>query len=323
LTVVESADGNYVVCGYGFGNLMKLDVNGSLLWNRNYTFTGAEFCLMGSVKTTSDHGYIITGGALSLSPPAVHTVLVKTDANGELEWSQLYSGSSIPNAVIVTPDGGYALCGSTSASGAGGNDMYLIKTDSSGNVQWTHTYGGAGDDSAVVVVCSSDGGYVLAGNTNSFGAGSTDAYLVKAGSDGTMLWNKTFGNAGADSCASLIALPDGCYVLSGQIYVPGNSLDAIIIKTDHNGVMQWNKTYGGTYSETANTVIATLDGGYALVGYTSSYGAGFEDFWLFKDITSGQFGLAVTGVTTNTISLYRGYDDPYWEYVRVQIWKIT
>lgn len=322
LAVVEGTDGNYVICGYGYANLLKIDTNGNQLWRRTFTISGVDFVLPSSVVCASDGGFIIIGTSLTYSPAAQNIILIKTDSNGNVEWNQRYSGGTEGTFVALTPDGGYAIAGVTSLSGAGGNEMYLIKTDSSGNLQWAQTYGGTGDESAAVVTLAPDGGYALAGKTNSFGAGNTDMYLVKAGSDGAFEWSKTFGGTGQDECQSLIAASEGGYVLAGTIYSATTSNDAAFIKTDASGNMEWTKTYGGTYSEAANKVIETTDGGYALIGYSSSYGAGVEDFWLLKDTVLGEFGLANIGFTANTITLYRGYNDIYWEYVRVQMWKI-
>ena len=122
-----------------------------------------------------------------------------------------------------TSDGGYALVGDTNSFGAGGNDFWLVKTDAAGNMQWNKTYGGTGTDTGISVFQTSDGGYALAGYTNSFGAGGKDVWLVK---------------------------------------------------TDAAGNMQWNKTYGGTGADYGITVIQTSDGGYAIAGSTSSFGAG-------------------------------------------------
>ncbi len=112
--------------------------------------------------------------------------MVKTDSFGGSQWNQTYGGSydEIASALIQTSDGGYALAGLTGSYGVGNIDFWLVKTDSSGNMQWSQTYGGSDDDEAYSLVQTSDGGYVLAGFTASYGAGSYDAFLVKTDSLG-------------------------------------------------------------------------------------------------------------------------------------------
>ena len=102
------------------------------------------------------------------------------------DWSQTYGGSGdeYAQSVVQASDGGYALAGFTDSSGAGGFDFYLVKTDSAGNQNWTQTYGGSGDDFAYSLVKTSDGGYALAGYTDSSGAGGNDFYLAKTDSAG-------------------------------------------------------------------------------------------------------------------------------------------
>jgi hypothetical protein len=206
------------------------------------------------------------------------------------EWSQTYgqSGDNEVFSIVQTSDGGYALGGFTNSSGAGSYDFWLIKTDANGTVQWSQTYGGAGDDEACSVVQTSDGGYALAGYTDSFGAGETDAWLIKTDANGNMIWNQTYGARAEDQASAVIQTNDGGYALAGYTDSYGaGSYDFWLIKTDANGTMLWNQTYGGTGDDEASTVIQTSDEGYALTGYTGSYGSGMDDFWLVKTNSSG------------------------------------
>jgi hypothetical protein len=111
---------------------------------------------------------------------------VKTDANGNIIWAKTYGGTSSDGAFSVqqTSDGGYILAGFTYSFGAGGSDVFLIKTDANGNIIWAKTYGGTGGENASSVLHTSDGGYILAGETNSFGAGGGDAFLIKTDENG-------------------------------------------------------------------------------------------------------------------------------------------
>ena len=149
--------------------------------------------------------------------------------------------------------------------------------------QWSKTYGGAGSDGASSVVQTGDGGYALAGETESF-----DAWLVKTDSAGTMLWNKTYGGAAADLASSVMQRYDGGYALAGSTASFGAGYwDFWLVMTDASGNLQWSKTYGGAGSDGASSVVQTGDGGYALAGYTYSFGSGNGDAWLVKTDASG------------------------------------
>ncbi|MDH5686018.1 MAG: hypothetical protein OEY73_05765, partial [Hadesarchaea archaeon] len=168
--------------------------------------------------------------------------------------------------IVQTSDGGYALAGSTESYGAGGFDFWLVKTDSSGNEEWSKTFGGENDDWAYSVVQTSDGGYVLAGSTMSYGAGGEDFWLVKTDSSGNEEWSKTFGGVNRDWARSVIQTSDGGYALAG----------GWLLKTDSSGNEEWSKTFGGANGGTAWSIVQTSDGGYALAG-----GSG-ANFWLVK-----------------------------------------
>jgi hypothetical protein len=206
------------------------------------------------------------------------------------EWNQAYgqSGDDEVFSVVQTRDGGYALGGFTNSSGAGSYDFWLIKTDVNGTMLWNRTYGGTGDDEAYSVIQTADGGYALVGYTDSFGAGETNAWLVKTDANGNMVWNQTYGGRATNQATAVTQTSDGGYAIAGYTdsYGTGN-YDFWLIKTDANGTMLWNQTYGGTGDDKGYSVIQTTDGGYALAGYTASYGAGMDDFWLVKTDASG------------------------------------
>jgi len=133
-------------------------------------------------------------------------------------------------------------------------------------------------------------------------------------------WNETYGGTSDDEASALVQTVDGGYALAGytRSLGAGNS-DFWLVKTDSAGNEQWNKTYGGKGWDEANALVQTVDGGYALAGLTTSYGAGSADAWLVKTDVEG--GLAWVDSSANTITLYRGITDVYWNFVRVRIWK--
>jgi hypothetical protein len=204
-------------------------------------------------------------------------------------WSKTYGGPGDEMGVgdiVQTSDGGYAILGNTTSFGAGGSDFWLIKTDADGNMQWNKTYGGALDDCALSMCQTGDGGYALAGKTNSSGAGAHDFWLVKTDAAGNMLWNKTYGGTDSESAAAVVQTSDGGYAVVGNTRFGVSDGDAWLVKTDAVGNMLWNKTYGGTGLETVH-ILLQAGSGFAIAGYTNSYGAGGQDAWLVKTDANG------------------------------------
>jgi hypothetical protein len=232
-----------------------------------------------------DDGYILAGATNSSGSGRFDAWLVKTDSSGVMEWNRTYGGlfNDMAYSVIATSDGGYALAGSTGSFGAGNADVWLVKVDSFGNLEWNQTYGGQGRDSCGSLVATSDSGYALLCYTTSFGAGSSDVWLIKVDSFGTLLWNQTYGGIGSESVSTIIGTSDGGYALACSTTSFGaGSADFWLVKVDSFGNMEWNQTYGESGIEYANSLVVTADGGYALAGSTSSFGAGSADVFLVK-----------------------------------------
>ncbi len=200
-------------------------------------------------------------------------------------WNMTFGGSNNDEAHSVqqTSDGGYIIAGWTMSFGAGLPDFWLVRTNSSGAMQWNKTYGGVSKDEAYSVQQTSDGGYIIAGSTESGTAGLSDFWLIKTYANGDMQWNKTYGGS-HDECAFCVRQTnDGGYIAAGYTDSSGvGNSDFWLVKTDAGGIVQWTGTYGGTGLDLAFSVFQTSDGGYALAGNTTSYGAGGSNLWLVK-----------------------------------------
>jgi hypothetical protein len=211
--------------------------------------------------------------------------LIKTDASGVAVWSRTYGGTGFDNAQAVeqTWDGGYIVAGYTTSYGAGNHDLYLIKTNSTGDTLWTRTYGGVWSDYAYGIQQTTDGGYIIAGATASFGTGTMDLYLVKTDPNGGPIWTRTFGGMGVnDYGESVQQTTDGGYILAGYTDSFTGTIDVYLIRTDANGDTLWTQIYGGGLSDQGYSVQQTTDGGYIVAGQTMSFGAGNMDYYLIR-----------------------------------------
>jgi predicted secreted protein len=329
----KTTDGGYALAGYtnsfGVGGsdfwLIKTNATGNMQWNKTYGGTDSDQAFF--VAQTSDGGYAITGNTNSSGAGGIDAWLVKTNANGDMQWNRTYGGVGNDQSVVVvqTSDGGYAIAGYTNSFGAGNNDFWLIKTDSTGAMLWNKTYGGTNIDTAFSMVLTSDGGFAISGRTVSFGAGGSDIWLVKTDAAGNAQWNKTYGGVGTEYGLHMVYTSEGGYAIAGYTTSAGaGGADAYLVKTDAAGIMQWNKTYGGVRTEIAWSMCQTNDGGFALGCGTHSFGFGTTsdpDCYLVK--TDIEKGLTQIESSTNNITLHRGATDPYWNFIRVRIWKTS
>ena len=349
--VKQTKDGGYAIIGGNkFGSsainnnevlLIKTDAMGNQQWNKTYYKTNTYMWGTGIIET-SDGGY-----ALAASASTDRTTgrsfgwVIKTDGNGDVQWDKIYNGTvwGATWHIAETADGGYAIGGYDNT--AGGNVTYyrLTKVDSVGNVQWIKNYG----DGVRMNLCrgftmTRDGGFALAGFSGIIG-NQFDIWLVKTDKDGNMQWNKTYGGPKDDKTLwfGLLETSDG-YAIGGytQSYGAGTNgssisgtqndypsgTDAWLIKTDAYGNVQLEKTFGEANNEEyASAIIKTNDGGLALAGSKHYAGGDNWDMLLIKVGFEGESGLAWTDSTSNTLTLYRGANDIYWNYVRVQVWK--
>lgn len=243
-SVIETSDGGYAIAGIkdsfndggysiavyrdlivvGIADawLIKTDALGNELWNKTYGGLNDDGAF--SIVQTSDGGYALAGNSYSFTAGNNTDIwLVKTDALGNELWNHSFGGAKddFGYFVIQATDGGYAVGGITNSSGAGYEDVWLIKTDTSGNAVWNKTYGGTLNDEAYCVMQTEEGGYEIAGSTFAFGAGLWDAWLIKTGPTGDMLWSQTYGETLDDQAISMVKTSDG-FVLSGAT----NSLGA-------------------------------------------------------------------------------------------------
>jgi hypothetical protein len=291
-SVQQTIDGGYIITGgttsFGAGEgdvwLIKTDASGDTLWTK--TFGGSDSEHGYSVQQTTDGGYIITGltGSFGVDEWDWDVWLIKTDASGDTLWTNIFGGDDWDwgTSVQQTTDGGYIITGRTTSFGAGQQDVWLIKTDASGDTLWTKTFGGSLGDGGFSVQQTTDGGYIITGNTLG------DVWLIKTDASGDTLWTKTFGGSDSEWGNSVQQTTDGGYIITGVTGSFGaGSEDVWLINTDASGDTLWTKTFGGIILDRGTSVQQTTDGGYIITGFTRSFGAGSGDFWLIKTDASG------------------------------------
>jgi hypothetical protein len=253
------------------------------VWQK--TFGGSSDDVAWSVQQTKDGGYIVAGWTISFGAGGSDIYVIKLDENGNKEWEKTFgrSGDDVAWSVQQTTDGGYIVAGWSKSFGAGGDDVYIIKLDAYGNMVWEKTFGRSGDEAASSIQQTTDGGYIVAGYTNSFGEGGFDVYIIKLDAYGNMVWEKTFGRSGDEVASSIQQTTDGGYIVAGWTKSFGaGGMDVYVIKLDKNGNKVWEKTYGGSNDDWANSIQQTKDGGYIVAGGTFSFGAGGMDVYVIK-----------------------------------------
>ena len=244
-------------------------------WTR--TFGGSSADGVQAIQQTRDGGFILAGYTFSFGHGYANGYLVRTDEAGNLLWSHAYGGPGWEylHTVAETADGGFVAAGYTTSTGAGGRDMYLLRVDAQGNRLWERTFGGAGIDVAQGLAVDAQGNLVLAGYTNSSGAGEMDVYLVKTDAEGNVLWSQTRGGEEADAAMDVLVDSQGNYLVAGATgSFEAENRDIYVIKLSPEGSIFWEELYGkrGDYLsyDWANSIIETSDGGYLVAGNSNA-----------------------------------------------------
>jgi hypothetical protein len=291
VSVRQTSDGGYIMAGINdpagtdSGNVyvIKTDAAGTVTWPR--TFGGSYYDAGTCVRQTTDGGYIVAGATGTSFIDLANAYLLKLNSSGNQVWSHNYGGlgADFASAVEQTSDGGYILAGFTAPFLSLIGDVYLIKTNSAGTQTWSRTFGGDSLDIALSVCLTSDGGYILAGVTKSFGAGGNDAYVIKTNSSGDSLWTRTYGGSGDDYASSIQRTADGnCIIAGGTSSFGVSGSAAYLIKINSSGDTLWTKIVDEPGGDGAAAVQQTFDGGFIVAGATNSSGPDSSNVWLFK-----------------------------------------
>lgn len=209
----------------------------------------------------------------------------------DVEWENTFGDrlADQSNYVQQTRDGCYVAFGETNHPYiTRGWEVYLFKVDAAGNKLWEKTFGGSGADRGKSGQQTNDGGYIIVGSTESYGAGESDVYLIKTDESGNMLWEKTFGGKLGDYGKSVRQADDGGYIILGTTESFSSGLTEVyLIKTDAGGMMQWEKALGSIIMYEGGSLIQARDGGYILTGAIEPSNKDFSDVCLIKTDGSG------------------------------------
>ncbi|CAN0569218.1 unnamed protein product [Ectocarpus sp. 12 AP-2014] len=341
-SIIKTLDGGYAVLGYTNSTdgdvqgkssavndywLLKLDSNGDIEWNK--TYGGSKDDRGQGLTQTIDGGYALTGYAMSddgdgsVNNGFHDNWVLKVDALGTIEWEKSFgfSGHDHSYDILETEDGGYFFTGflditsarsdgntekASSLTRHGVGEFWGTKIDQTGALQWRGYFGGTNNDRSHAVVQSDDGGFVMAGFSESDDfditntQGSYDFWTVKVDAKGNMLWERSFGGSGIEIAHDIAKTNDGGYVLTGNTFSTDGDIseangesDFWLIKVNDAGSLIWEQSYGGSGFDAAQAVIASKDGGYFVVGNTKSVDAdtsinyGENDLWMVKTDDTG------------------------------------
>ena len=290
-SIQQTADGGYIVAGDKGGDvyILKLNSKGEVEWQK--TFCGEGIAGAFSIQQTKDGGYIVAGLTEPFGSEEADVYILKLNSKGEIDWQKTFGDQVVDqaNSIQQTKDGGYIVAGVTGSFGFGEQDAYILKLNSKGEIEWQKTFGGDGFDIATSIQQTTDGGYIAAGWTESFGSGEYDAYVLKLNSKGEVEWQKTFGGKDYDEANSIQQTTDGGYIVAGWTKSFGSGgADVYILKLNSKGEVEWQKTFGGGDSDGAFSNLQTTDGGYIVAGWTWSFGSGGADVYILKLDSKGE-----------------------------------
>lgn len=308
-SVQQTLDGGYIIAGEielsfsplkgGDIVLIKLDSKGNLLWQK--TFGGNDFDEAKSVKCTKDGGYILAGWTSSYGNGDSDYYVIKVDKDGKVLWQKIYGGNSDDEAfdICESVDGGYVIVGRTFSSGTKSWEVYVIKIDNNGNVLWEKLYGGDGDDYGESIYPTKEGGYIIAGRSDSFTNKYDEIYILKIDSKGKLQWQKFYGGKYLDWAKSIKVTPDDGYIVTGvtDFYQTQDykiKSDIFVLKLNSKGNLLWLKKFGKDGEDIATAIDTTTDGGYIVAGYSNSFSKFTVDYDIYvikidKEGKTGQF----------------------------------
>jgi hypothetical protein len=338
-SIIKTYDGGYIISGTtysvggdvsgghvaGNGNpdywVVKLTDIGNLEWEIALGGTNSERAY--SIIQTLDSSYIVVGNSDSYNGDVTgyhggpgggggDVWIVKLTNSGLIDWQKCLGGTLPDVAYSIQPtiDGGFIIAGSSQSNDGdvtgnhNGSDYWIVKLTNDGIISWQKTFGGSNTDFAHSIQQTIDGGYIVAGYSDSNDGdvtgnnGSGDYWIVKLTFDGNISWQKSLGGSNGDFAQSIQQTVDGGYIVAGYSYsndgdVSSNNggSDYWVVKLSNTGIIEWQRSLGGTIDDEAYSINQTLDLGFIVAGraaFTNNQG-GF-DAWIVKLDSLGNIG---------------------------------
>ena len=254
----------------------------SLLWSKTYGGSGDDFAV--SLEKSADGGYLVAGGTYSFGFGDGDAWVLKLRSDGRVAWEWSYGEMTEDGVSLVRERGGsgFLLAGMTIW------DLWVVALDPDGSISWQNAYGGTGYDFARSIEVTSDGGYIVAGSTESFGAGIRNAWVLKLNPDGSVAWQKAYGDQGIEYCYAVRETGDGGYIAAGGTDSFGSGeFDIWLLRLDSAGTVLWQKAFGGEQMEYVYSVLETSGGHFLVVGVSESFPPGGRDAWLLELDSNG------------------------------------
>lgn len=265
------------------------------------TYGSSGFEKASRVIQTFDNSYVVVGSS-GLTGGSSDVYILKVDSLGNYLWSKFYGTNNVDHGtdIVQTLDSGYAISGYTNGAGFGGYDAYLIKLDKDGNLEWETTFGGSDWDFAHAIQQRSDSGYVLVGETYSFGEGNNDVYVIRTDKNGSVIWEQTIGTPGNDVGKDFILTTFQSTIITGTTNGKGAGGDDVYaIRLNPAGDTVWTKTYGSALNESASAIKTLTQFNYYNMAVTKESG------------TYGTDNMYLIGINGNGDTMYtREYDLP-------------
>jgi len=288
--ILQTEEGSFVISGHSWSDphtgiyMLKISESGNIAWEKSMGGIDGR-----GIAVQKDNDGYVTVGHIFRNAADIYLWETGTFTGTTVNW-EYYGGDNtdVPYDIIATKDGGLAIAGETNSFGLENRNAYLIKTNSVGWKDWENHYGGEKDTYGLALTQSKDEGYIIVGGIED-SYNKVDIYLVKTDVFGNIEWENSYGRNGYDVGNSIALTNDDGYIIAGstnsQRYESG---DVYLMKVDQTGEMIWERTFGGRGNDYANSVIQTDDGGYAILGTTSSLGEGEFDFYLIKTNAEGK-----------------------------------
>ena len=315
-SIQQTNNGGYILTGcFSYRDILDSDIcilkltsTGGIEWCK--TYKGSMTDRAHSIQQTSDEGYILVGYTESFGAGYTDIWILKLNFYGEIEWQKTYGGSHEEEAYSIqqTVDGGYIVAGFTSGFGAGVSDYWILKLNFDGSIEWQKTYGSSKNERASYVRQTSDWGYIVAGNTESFGAGASDIWVLKLNIWGDIEWQKMYGGSQIEEASSIQQTDDGGYIVAGftETYGAGNE-DFLILKLLTNGDISSSCIFiEDSNAEVTNTVVIPVDTNIILEdkeipSFIPSFSPQESEAVVYS-LCSGQRSLSITASSGGTTS---------------------